>query len=148
MVPVAQLLSHFAVCWIMPKAALAVSLQPRRLRKELLWNTASINWTEWVVGKPKFWSLKKGGFSLSNQQGKRESTKLTLWWMAARMIVRTSWWRLQFWTWEKGKPVFKCSFQPRPLTDQKEAIYCLSVPERGLSGKSDIICSVRIVKLD
>jgi len=47
---------------------------------------------------------------------------------------------------EKGKPVFKCSFQPRPLTDQNEAIYCLSAPEKGLSG--DIVCSVKIVKLD
>ena len=47
---------------------------------------------------------------------------------------------------EKGKPVFKSSFQPRPLTDQNEAIYCLSAPEKGLSG--DIVCSVKIVKLD
>ena len=46
----------------------------------------------------------------------------------------------------KGKPVFKSSFQPRPLTDQNEAIYCLSAPEKGLSG--DIVCSVKIVKLD
>jgi len=56
------------------------------------------------------------------------------------------------------KPVFKSSFQPRPLTDgdQDEAIYCLSVPEKGLSkawkysqirGKFTILYSVRIVKL-
>ena len=52
---------------------------------------------------------------------------------------------------EKGKPVFKSSFQPRPLSDQNEAIYCLSAPVKGLSGKNDdisIVCSVKIVKLD
>ena len=58
---------------------------------------------------------------------------------------------------ETRKPVFKSSFQPRPLTDQNEAIFCLSAPERGLSKawKYDenwegyaITCSVKIVKLD
>ena len=60
---------------------------------------------------------------------------------------------------ETRKPVFKSSFQPRPLTDQNEPIYCLSVPGRGLSkawkyveygGQHaySILCSVKIVKLD
>ena len=56
---------------------------------------------------------------------------------------------------ETRKPVFKSSFQPRPLTDKNEATYCLSVPERGLSeawkynqkkGKYITLCSVKIVK--
>jgi len=34
---------------------------------------------------------------------------------------------------ESGKSVFKSSFQPRPLTSQNEATYCLSVPEKGVS---------------
>ena len=55
------------------------------------------------------------------------------------------------------KPVFKSSFQPRPLTDQNEPMFCLSAPERGFSkawkydkdaGKYYIVCSVKIVKLD
>ena len=54
-------------------------------------------------------------------------------------------------------PVFVSSFHPRPLTDQDESIFCLSVPERGLSKAWEydkvgreyvILCSVRIVKLD
>jgi len=58
---------------------------------------------------------------------------------------------------ETGKPEFKSSFKPRPLTDQNEAIYCLSVPEKGLSrawkygqkeGKYILLCSVKIVRLD
>jgi len=58
---------------------------------------------------------------------------------------------------ETEKPEFKSSFKPRPLTDQNEAIYCLSVPEEGLSrawkygqdeGKYIILCSVKIVKFD
>ena len=32
---------------------------------------------------------------------------------------------------ESGKSVFKASFQPRPLTNQNEFIYSLSVPESG-----------------
>ena len=57
---------------------------------------------------------------------------------------------------ETRKPVFKCTLQPRPLTDQDEAIYCLSVPEKGLSkawkysqirGKFTILYSVGIFKL-
>ena len=34
---------------------------------------------------------------------------------------------------ESRESVFKATFQPRPLTDQNEAIFCLSVPERGVS---------------
>ena len=34
---------------------------------------------------------------------------------------------------ESGESMFKAIFQPRPLTDQNEAIFCLSVPERGIS---------------
>ena len=34
---------------------------------------------------------------------------------------------------ESDKAVFKASFQPRPMTDKNEAIYCLSVPEKGMS---------------
>ena len=34
---------------------------------------------------------------------------------------------------ETGKPVFKSSFQPRSLTDQNEAVFCLSVPVGALS---------------
>ena len=34
---------------------------------------------------------------------------------------------------ESGKSVIKSLFHPRPLTDQNEAIFCLSVPERGVS---------------
>jgi len=58
---------------------------------------------------------------------------------------------------ETRKPVFKSSFQPRPLTDQNVPIFCLSAPERGLSkawkydedgGGYTIVCSVKIVKLD
>jgi len=58
---------------------------------------------------------------------------------------------------ETEKPEYKSSFKPRPLTDQNEAIYCLSVPEKGLSGawkydqdvgKYIILYSVKIVKLD
>ena len=29
--------------------------------------------------------------------------------------------------------MYKSSFQPRPLTDKNEAIFCLSVPEIGLT---------------
>ena len=56
-----------------------------------------------------------------------------------------------------GKPEYKSSFKPRPLTDQNEAIYCLSVPEKSLSrawkygqneGKYIILSRVKIVKLD
>ena len=54
-------------------------------------------------------------------------------------------------------PVFLSSFHPRPPTDQNESIFCLSVPERGLSKawkydkvgrKYLILFSIRIVKLD
>jgi len=34
---------------------------------------------------------------------------------------------------ESRESVFKAIFQPRPLTGQNEAIFCLSVPERGIS---------------
>jgi len=34
---------------------------------------------------------------------------------------------------ESGKSVIKSLFHPRPLTDQNEATYCLSVPEKGVS---------------
>ena len=34
---------------------------------------------------------------------------------------------------ESRESVFKSTFQPRPLTDQNEAIFCLSVPEKGVS---------------
>ena len=34
---------------------------------------------------------------------------------------------------ESRKSMFKATFQPRPMTDQNEAIFCLSVPERGVS---------------
>jgi len=56
---------------------------------------------------------------------------------------------------ETRKPVLKSLFHPRPLTDQNEAINCLSVPERGLSkagkyhengDKYTVVCSVNIVK--
>jgi len=56
---------------------------------------------------------------------------------------------------ETRKPVYKSLFQPRPLTDQNEAIFCLSVPDRGLSkawkfdenaGAYHVLCSVKIVK--
>jgi len=32
-----------------------------------------------------------------------------------------------------GKSMFKATFQPRPMANQNEAVYCLSVPERGVS---------------
>ena len=34
---------------------------------------------------------------------------------------------------ESGKGVFKAFFKPRPMTDNNEAIYCLFVPEKGVS---------------
>jgi len=34
---------------------------------------------------------------------------------------------------ESRKSLFEASFQPRPLTDQNEPTYCLSVPEKGVS---------------
>ena len=53
------------------------------------------------------------------------------------------------------KPVFKSSFQPRPLTDQNESIFCLSVPKECLDkvwkyedGIYTFECCVNIVKLD
>lgn len=58
---------------------------------------------------------------------------------------------------ESGKSVFKASFQPRPLTDQNEFIYSLSVPEKGVSkawnyddseGKYHIQFLVKIVPVD
>jgi len=58
---------------------------------------------------------------------------------------------------ESGKSVFKASFQPRPLTNQNEAIYSLSVPEKGVSkawkyddseGNYQIRFLVKILKVD
>jgi len=55
------------------------------------------------------------------------------------------------------KSMFKAIFQPRPLTNQNEAVYCLSVPEKGVSQvwKYDVLKEtyqidylVKVVKVD
>ena len=57
----------------------------------------------------------------------------------------------------QGSPMFKVIFQPRPLSSQNEAIYCFSVPGRGVSQvwKQDMLDKnynidylVKVVKLD
>ena len=58
---------------------------------------------------------------------------------------------------ESGKGVFKAFFKPRPMTDKNEAIYCLFVPEKGVSkawkydaveGRYYIDFGIKIVKLN
>ena len=58
---------------------------------------------------------------------------------------------------ESGKGVFKAIFKPRPMTDKNEAIYCLFVPEKGVSkawkydaveGRYYIDFGIKIVKLN
>ena len=58
---------------------------------------------------------------------------------------------------ESGKGVFKAFFKPRPMTDKNEAIYCLFVPEKGVSkawkydaveGVYNINYDMKIVKLN
>ena len=58
---------------------------------------------------------------------------------------------------ESGKGVFKAFFKPRPMTDKNETIYCLFVPEKGVSkawkydaveGVYNINYDMKIVKLN
>ena len=49
---------------------------------------------------------------------------------------------------ESGKSMFKATFEPRPLTDQNEAIFCLSVPESGVSKAWKYDESAKVYQID